>query len=622
MLWIGDSGFIHFDPNSQFQDKIKITTEEEEAIPSAIIQDNTGIVWVGTIWHGLYKYDPTLQFSAYNPDLNQLRSNLVNMRFVFEDSRQNLWIAAKELYRCNRTSGEMNLVPGPRDNAGNLIYINFAFELATGQVWFGTEERGLFRYNPDRGVLEELIEVEEEVAVNASAIAEDRNGNIWAPLLLNYSSDPEGRTDAVLYKINPENREIITYHYDSWTGDYGARRNYYFYDIENVQHGVFWLAADFGLLHFDEEHASFKLYQHDSKDKFSLSDNSVKAICPDPLFPERYLWLGTEEGGLNLFDIKQETFRHYTMREGLPSNHISSILSDEKGHLWLATDNGISKITLDSESREIMSIRTYNQADGLHGNDFTFFYGQNAAKTANGELIFTGPKGFNIFHPDNIKESVNSPKVLISGLEINYEPVLVGDGDSPLKKQIGLTSQIELPYDRNTLTFGMTALDFRVPEKNRYAYKMEGFDLEWIDNGADRTAHYTGLPWGKYVFRVRAANSDGVWNDEGAVLKINIRPPWWRTAWAYTLYGLMIFGSLFTLVRYEKNRQQHKHEAELKNVEAENLKQLDTMKSRFFANISHEFRTPLTLILGPTDQLMKEATEDALLAYYGYGSIV
>jgi len=315
---------------------------------------------------------------------------------------------------------------------------------------------------------------------------------------------------------------------------------------------------------------------------------------------------------LNLFDVELETFRHYTTRDGLPSNHVSAILIDDKGLVWLATDNGLTKIAIDRETHEVKRVRSYDRRDGLHGNDFTFYYGQNATKTVHGELIFSGPKGFNIFHPDHIKENPHAPSVAISDVRINYEPVRLGTVDSPLQKHIKFTEHIELPCDRNTLTFEMVALDYRAPGRNRYAYKMEGYDKAWIDNHTKRSAHYTRLPWGDYTFRVRAANSDGIWNEQGASLRITITPPWWRTGWAYVVYTLFFLGSLYALRRYETNRQQHRHQAELSRVEAERLKELDGLKSQFFANVSHEFRTPLTLILGQVESVLSQIRSEGM----------
>ncbi|MFQ5650280.1 MAG: two-component regulator propeller domain-containing protein [bacterium] len=580
----------------------------------ALLKDQSGVIWVGTMWGGLYKYDPLAQFSQYHPTLQQIRQNTSsNLRFVCEDSQGDLWLVADKVYHCDRRNGQTKFVIGKKDLPLPAYYLNHIFEDDAKNIWLATANRGFFRLDPgsqrivdhypNKG-FEWFGKTGEMSQVDVIELSQDRAGTIWAPAVVQ-EINQESRS--VLFELNLSASQLKVHPLPSWDGTHGIDE--FFYDLQLAESGTVWLATQIGLQRFDKQSGQFRRFQHDSGDSTSLSHDRVKSICLDPVQPHRYVWLGTEDGGLNLFDIEKETFRPYTVMDGLPSNHISSILSDEGGHLWLGTDNGISKITLGKESRDIKSIRNYDRRDGLHGNDFTFYYGQNAAKTARGELIFTGPKGFNIFHPDNIKENSSAPRVLISGLQINYEQVSVGDGDSPLEKQIGLTKEIELPYDRNTLTFEMTALDFRVPEKNRYAYEMEGYDREWIDSGFDRSAHYTGLPWGDYLFRVRAANSDGVWNEEGATLKITITPPWWRTSLAYAIYGICLFGILYVARRFEMSRQRFKHRAEFQRLETEKLKDLDNLKSNFFANISHEFRTPLTLILGPTEELSSTAPD-------------
>ncbi len=332
------------------------------------------------------------------------------------------------------------------------------------------------------------------------------------------------------------------------------------------------------------------------------------SVAADPFVPQRFLWLGTDGGGLNRFDKETESFDAYTTDHDLPGNSIGSILSDDFGNLWLGTDQGISKVVLEKNSRDVIRFRNYDFQDGLNATNFCFFYGHNAFKNSQGEMFFTGTDGFNIFHP-NYLNNPTPPPVKITNFQINFMSIFFQAPDSPLQAPLSKTEKIVLPYEDNTFSFELAALDFHTPEKNLYAYKLEGFQKDWTGIGNNRTALFTQVPPGKYTFRAKASNNDGVWNEEGVSLKIIINPPWYRTWWAYGFYGLFILGIIYGLRRYENSRREATHKLELKNVEAKKLQELDQIKSRFFANISHEFRTPLTLILGPLEKFLSKTKD-------------
>jgi hypothetical protein len=227
-------------------------------------------------------------------------------------------------------------------------------------------------------------------------------------------------------------------------------------------------------------------------------------------------------------------------------------------------------------------------------------------KSRNGYLYFGGTNGFVRFHPDSVKINRWIPPIVLSGFKKFY-------ADAELDSAITVKKVVTLSYTENVISFEFAALNYTRPEKNRFAYKMEGFDRDWVNCGTRRTATYTNLEPGSYVFRVKGSNNDGVWNEEGTWVMLVVTPPVWKTWWAYTLYGLFILGLLYGFRRFEHNRMVLKHDMEIKDVEARKLKEMDQMKSRFFANISHEFRTPLTLILGPLETVRSSVTEEAAL---------
>jgi signal transduction histidine kinase/CheY-like chemotaxis protein/AraC-like DNA-binding protein len=338
--------------------------------------------------------------------------------------------------------------------------------------------------------------------------------------------------------------------------------------------------------------------------------NKVSSVVADPFVPQRFLWLATNSG-LKRFDKETERFDAYTIKHGLTSNEICSILSENLGNLWLGTDLGITKVILDKEGRDVIGFRNYDFQDGLNATNYCFFYGHNAFKNSRGEMFFAGTDGFNIFHSKNLNNPT-PPPVKITNFLINFKPVSFRDPDSPLQAPISLTREIVLPYQDNTFSFELAALDYHTPEKNLYAYKMHGFQENWINLGSNRTALFTHVPPGEYTFRAKAANSDGVWNEEGVSLKLIIAPPWWRTWWAYSIYVLLTLGMIYGLRRYENSRREAKYKFELKLIETQKLLELDQMKSRFFANISHEFRTPLSLILGPLEKVLSKINDKIL----------
>ncbi len=370
--------------------------------------------------------------------------------------------------------------------------------------------------------------------------------------------------------------------------------------IYEDQSGVLWIGTERGGLNkLDREKEKFTHYKNDPNNPNSLSDNRVSSIYEDPDEVGRVLWIGTLGGGLNKFDREKGRMTHYREREELPNDCIYGILEDDHGNLWLSTNNGLSKF-----NPQTKAFKNYDVRDGLQSNEYnTLAYYKSAV---NGEMFFGGANGFNAFHPDSVKDNPYIPPVVITAFaRYNTDDVA---GKPIVEKGIAETPEIELSYKDNILTFEFAALNFRNTFKNQYAHKLEGFNDNWIQLGAKREVTCTNLDPGEYTLRVKGSNNDGVWNEEGASLKITITPPWWKTWWAYTLYGLMFAGAVFGYIRY-KTQAQAKELARQRQV-VERLRQVDKLKDDFLANTSHELRTPLHGILGLTESIVDTFEKD------------
>ncbi|MBT8385967.1 MAG: response regulator, partial [Ignavibacteria bacterium] len=347
---------------------------------------------------------------------------------------------------------------------------------------------------------------------------------------------------------------------------------------------------------------SFVHYKYNPDEPNSLSDNGVPSIYEDN---SGNLWIGTYGGGLNKFDRENEVFDHYNETNGLSNNVVLGILEDATSNLWLSTIKGLHKFDPDKETFSHFDVR-----DGLAGNEF----GLGVHKSNNGEMYFGGIKGLNKFHPDSIKDFAYVSPMVITDFKLFNQSVPIGFDSSNnrtiFSQSICESEQIDLTYEDYVISFEFASLDFHVPEKINYLYMMEGFDKDWNHTDASRRyATYTNLDPGDYIFKVKRENVDDNLNGALASIKIYIHPPWWQTIRAYLLYAFLFIGLSLLLWALQMRRIRLRHEYEMSKFEAKKLQEVDVMKSTFFANISHEFRTPLTLILGPVKELIS-AEED------------
>jgi signal transduction histidine kinase/ligand-binding sensor domain-containing protein/AraC-like DNA-binding protein len=597
-LWLATTAeLMRFDPLSETYDYFKNDPLDPRSVSyngiSSLCIDRTGMLWIGTTGMGISIHSP---WSNRFPVLERRtepssRVTGFSVRYVMEDDDGFVWVSTDVLYRWNRKTGELRSYETSSDRLDDFGNTGaWSMVQSSGHIIWLASTEGLFRYDPStektRLYKYNATDPDGLPQKQVFAVFEDSRGNIWIAtenFLCKLLDEEKGRFQHFRYQPGPAYNEQVRL------------------VIHEDHEGLIWLGTKDGLLRFDPGTGTFDTFRNDPARSNSLSNNLVKSICADPSSPEKILWIGTAGGGLNKFNREDGTFKHFTESDGLPNNVVYGILPDRKGRLWLSTNKGLSVFNPLEES-----FRNYDVRDGLQSNEFNtgaFFPGKS------GGMFFGGIKGLNHFFPDEIMDNPYKPPIAITGIKIQNRDISYKSDPEILQNPILETNQIVLYHDDDVISFDFAALDYNAPEKNQYAYRLENFNKDWIHSGTARSATYTHLPPGRYTFRVKGSNGDGIWNEEGATLDIIVKPPWWATWWAYFIYGLLLLTALYLIRRYELSRVKLKNQLKLEKVETDTLRNLDQLKSHFFANISHEFRTPLTLILGQIESVMSSGLE-------------
>ncbi|MFC2088158.1 two-component regulator propeller domain-containing protein [Calditrichota bacterium] len=604
-LWIGTTltGLNKFNRETeQFTRYINNPGDPMSLSNNAILdiyEDRSGVLWVAT-WGGINKADPgKTQFSVYKNipgDPNSLTSSFTGpvLETTYEGKRF-LWISTNYgLNKIDRVSGKCTRYVHDQGNSRS-IPSNLGISLIedrTGSLWIGTKGDGLIKFDPKKEQFTQYFDKKNPINIIRS-IYEDKQGILWLSTRVG-GIVQFNRETGVFNRISDA---MLTS------------------QVWKDKTGIFWIASFRGLKKFNRETKEFVTFRHEPENPNSLSNNNVMAIYESAFDEKEILWIGTHKG-LNRFNRRTEIFEIFTIDDGLPNNIINSILEDSQGNLWLGTSNGLSKFNPRNKT-----FRNFDVDDGLPG---TLFWPGGCFKTENGEMFFGTTRGAFSFYPARLADNSHIPGIVITDFQIFNKSVDIRQSNSNKKhnnftipKHISLLEEIEISYKENIFSFEFTALDYRSPQKNKYAYKMKGVDLDWVYTDASRRfATYTNLDPGEYTFRIKGSNNDGIWNEEGTSIKVIITPPWWKTNLAYVIYiffiGLIVFG----IWRIQTNRLKMKQQMEMEHFEAEKLREVDKLKSRFFTNISHEFRTPLTLILSPIEQLITKKFKGSIEESY------
>ncbi|MEK7257406.1 MAG: triple tyrosine motif-containing protein, partial [Bacteroidota bacterium] len=399
---------------------------------------------------------------------------------------------------------------------------------------------------------------------NQSNFAFDEEGKVWLPL------------DRQLIRFDPATGKWTAFDYSHLVPEGST-----VFSIAKTPDGSWWLGTENGLVQAKPnaiQQFDFQLFTPSALNRSGLNCSHISSLLADPADPN-LLWLGTKGGGLNRLDLRTGKFSHFTSKNGLPDDVVYGILADEERRLWLSTNRGLVCF-----NPATGSMRNYRQADGLQDDEFnTWAFGNSDSYRKNGELMFGGVKGLNMFDPKTISDNPHKPGVLITGLKINNLPVEARDSSGILKQAIEFTERIVLPYSRNNVTLEFAALEFTAPSKNRYRYHLQGAEKAGAHESNDPQAVYLNLQPGTYTFIVYGSNNDGVWSDAPARLQIKILPPWYRHWLAYLAYLLALGGLVFWYVRLRENRLKLQRQLALEQKQAEHDQEMNRLKLEEFA---------------------------------------
>jgi ligand-binding sensor domain-containing protein/signal transduction histidine kinase len=585
----------------------------------SLFKSNDGIVWIGTR-NGLNLIEsekPNFIHISKIAGEQGLSSNNVNS-FV-DDNDNLLWVSTTEGLNVYNKSKDIyeSIRKSPETQMGLLSdYMLCLFQDSKGNKWAGTREGGLYRidYGHSSGIRLQQVQ---PTNIDASSsiihfITESSDGMLWI------GTGGEG-----LWKYNPNDNTVKQF----MSAKDGTGPNHPFiFSILPDRFNNLWLGTPTGGLNlFNPQTEEFLYFQHKPDKPYSLSNDIVLSLHADS---QNHIWVGTN-GGLNrliyktgdtifqylkaiLNDGDDSLFANFGQQQGFPNDVIYGMLEDGHKNLWCSTNKGLVKFDLDTEK----VIKAFDVSDGLQSNEFNR---NGYYKGADGRFYFGGVNGFNVFHPDSITDNTFVPPVVITSMSLFNEPVRVAsdvaNGKYVLEKAIQYLDRIDLSWKENFITFSFSALSYKSPDKNRFSFMLEGFNNEWIQAGSSRSATFTHLPPGRYVFKVRACNNSGVWNEEGTALQIFVSTPPWLSWYAYLIYSLIFLGLVYSFVRYRIGRATREFKIQAQ-IEKARSQEREAFRKKSAADFHDEAGNKITKISLFTELARTEMNDTGQLRKY------
>lgn len=603
-LWIGiQNGGLNILPLSAGSDKQKsfLHFKKEDLASKSlsnntiqcIFEDNIGNIWLGTYAGGvnLYRFNAK-QFKIFDftPYSNKsINNNHVN---TFLEDANYVWVGTEGgLNQYNKKTQRFKYFIHEENNPKSLG-ANAVWTIRKdiyGKLWIGVWNGGLSKFDSKTGQFKSYqhdpLDSNSIGNNNIRYIYPDKDGDLWI-----------GTMGGGLSHFNTKTQKFKNYNINNSS----IKTNYVASIIEYTD-GKLLLANIIGVVVFDKNKKLFEPFDFTGFKDVNPDNLNIFTVYIDK---KNNIWFGTETG-MFVVNETEKIYKHYTRKHGLPNATIKSILEDDHGNLWLGTNAGLIKFIDANGIPENPTFRKYSIEDGIQGNEFNY---RSCYRNMQGTMYFGGVNGYNVFHPDSIHNNSNNVKVIITDFMLFNKPVEIGANESPLDKHISEKKELILNSRQNSFSFQYVAINFVSPEKNNYAYKLEGFDSEWNYVQNQREASYTNISPGKYRFMVKASNNAENWNNEPEIIIITISPPIWRTIWAYIFYGIILILIFFLFRKYSIIGVNRKNQLVIDQLSYSKQEEINQAKLHFFTNLSHEIRTPLTLISGPIEDIFTKVS--------------